>query len=103
MKDKIINWLKTNRMSDDTKTRMIVSDIIHDFIQDLGLDRQWVSVSGYKELPLGDWLVELEGEKLLQTCRRRSNVAIIGGHFAFDMPRVISYQPLPPSPTEDKA
>ena len=59
---------------------------------------EWIPVDGYKNLPVGTWLVEIESESMfgfLHTANVGKNVTTIGGNFAFDVPKVVAYQALP--------
>ena len=60
---------------------------------------EWIKVESYKDLPVGDWLVQVDDPVfdtlILHTAAIRSNVGIIGGLFAFDQRDVIAYRPLP--------
>ena len=60
----------------------------------------WISVDSYKDVPIGRWLVQVEDHEYsdnnMHVMTSRKNLTLIGNYFAFDMPRVIAYQPLPP-------
>ena len=61
----------------------------------------WIPVDGYKNLPIGEWLVYIpEATVKLQTATAHSNITFIGGHFAFDQKKVVAYTSLPSLPTE---
>lgn len=58
----------------------------------------WAKVDGYINIPVGDWLVQLEKESMfniIHTAHITENMCTIGGQFAWDMPKVIAYMPLP--------
>jgi len=58
----------------------------------------WIEVSSYKDIPIGNWLVQLEKESHgcdMQVIKRRENVSIIGDSFAFDHSKVLRYCALP--------
>lgn len=59
----------------------------------------WIKVDGVHEVPVGEWLVTTDGfgreSKAVHVCSKDEKVAIIGGHFEFDMPDVIAYMPCP--------
>lgn len=60
---------------------------------------QWVSVEGYKDVPVGDWLVYMpEARDKIQSAHIHKNVSTIGGNFAFDLPQVTAYCEQPPAP-----
>lgn len=58
---------------------------------------EWFTVDGYKGVPQGNWLVQLEEESwgTNLAVMNNNNVAIIGTAFAFDMSRVVAYRELP--------
>ena len=60
---------------------------------------KWTKVDGYNNLPVGDWLVQLNKpyfHNVLAVAHVHSNVTIVGGHFGFDTEgKVIAYRPLP--------
>ncbi len=61
-------------------------------------DDEWIEVDGYKDVPKGDWIVQLEDEHrdcALHVINSHPNISIIGGNFAFDHSRVVAYHPLP--------
>lgn len=58
----------------------------------------WIDVDGYEDLPEGHWLVRIEREMWgvdVFTAIIRKNLSMIGTNFAFDMPKVIAYAPVP--------
>lgn len=59
----------------------------------------WIKVDSYKDIPIGDWLVQTEepvfDTLVMHTAAIRSNVGVIGGLFPFDQRRVVAYRPLP--------
>ena len=60
---------------------------------------KWIPVDGYKNLPVGNWLVQLSEphfHNTLHTASVHPNVSIIGGSFGFDLEGdVIAYRELP--------
>lgn len=59
---------------------------------------KWTRVNGYKELPVGNWLVLLNKEVFgskIQVAAVHPNMVTVSGHFAFDVPMVIGYMALP--------
>lgn len=65
---------------------------------ELQLSNRWISVDSHKDVPIGNWLVQLEKESHgcdLAVMKKRSNICIIGDSFSFDAYRVIQYQSLP--------
>lgn len=68
----------------------------------------WIPVNGYKELPVGDWLVLTDLNEpifdslVMHTAAIRENVGVIGGLFPFDQRDVIAYRPLPEVPVLTK-
>ena len=59
---------------------------------------EWTRVNSWKELPTGNWLVQIAEPRcglVLHTASVHPNVTVIGGLFGFDMPRVIAYRKLP--------
>ena len=66
-----------------------------------GSNQDWIKVDGYKDMPVGFWLVEVDESwhgLTMHTAAIRKNMSVIGGHFAFDMGRVLRYRPLPEVP-----
>jgi hypothetical protein len=62
------------------------------------LKAEWIRCNGYKNLPVGNWLVLVDDpreEKRVQACTARANVTLVGGIFAFDAKPVIAYMPQP--------
>ena len=56
----------------------------------------WISVDGYKNIPVGEWLVYMPDERdSIQAAHIHKNVSTIGGNFAFDRKKVTKYRPLP--------
>lgn len=60
---------------------------------------EWIKVDGIHQVPVGSWLVTTEGfgrePKKIHICNKDDTIAIVGGHFDFDMPDVIAYMPCP--------
>jgi hypothetical protein len=59
---------------------------------------KWISVKGYKEVPIGNWLVKADCKSHgcnMSVIKRKENVTMIGDHFAFDHAPIIAYHPLP--------
>lgn len=67
---------------------------------------EWISVSGYEEIPVGIWKVaELKrsGDTEMHIANIASNVSVIGGAFAFDRHKIYAYSScgtLPSPPKE---
>lgn len=59
----------------------------------------WFEVDGAENIPVGTWLVTTESRKRkrveVHICSAYENVIYVGGHFYFDMPKVIAYMPAP--------
>lgn len=62
----------------------------------------WIAVDGYRNMPVGTWLVYIPSDPVLffHVATVHSNITWIGGHFGFDMPEVTHYQELPAGPEE---
>jgi hypothetical protein len=61
-------------------------------------DSIWIAVESFKDVPKGSWLFKTEEERSGNTVHTGTNFGngcVIGGHFAYDMPRVIAYAPIP--------
>lgn len=63
----------------------------------------WIKVDNVKDIPNGEWLALLENGEM-HTMRMRSIVngrlAVIGGHFSYDLKPVTHYCELPEIPLE---
>jgi hypothetical protein len=62
------------------------------------LNQKWIEVDGHENLPKGCWLVLLERESnfnRVHTAYVGINTTFVGGKFAFDLPKVIGYLPIP--------
>ena len=58
----------------------------------------WTKVESIDEIPIGDWLVIMEGEERgYLSARKGANCIfyIINSHFHFDMNEVVAYMPFP--------
>tara|TARA_R110002020_G_scaffold96724_4_gene231299 strand:- start:45 stop:233 length:189 start_codon:yes stop_codon:yes gene_type:complete len=58
----------------------------------------WIEVEGINEVPVGTWLVEVDAKKTrnpFHVAVIRTNVSIVGQHFAFDMPNILRYCEIP--------
>ncbi|KKM77339.1 hypothetical protein LCGC14_1371070 [marine sediment metagenome] len=60
---------------------------------------KWIEVDGYKNLPVGNWLVQLDEphfHNVLAVVHVHPNITVIGGYFGFDTEgKVIAYRELP--------
>lgn len=62
---------------------------------------KWIEVESHEDLPEGVWLVEVEKRHwaskrtLYHVADVSENMALIGSHFSWDMPRVVRYTELP--------
>ena len=67
-----------------------------------GSNEYWIEVDGSRNLPAGKWLVRLEKEFMgleehtvsVKTVQN-GKLAIIAGHFDYDLPKVVAYRPIP--------
>lgn len=58
----------------------------------------WIEVSGYKDVPIGNWIVQVDKSSSdcdMHVMNVHKNISTVGQHFTFDMPRVLRYHPLP--------
>ena len=59
----------------------------------------WITVSGWEELPVGEWLVQLtvpHFHSVFAVASVHTNITVIGAYFTFDLEGdVIAYQALP--------
>lgn len=61
------------------------------------MNKKWIPINGYKELPVGTWLVTMEEDLLdsyVHTAVVHPNICCIASNFAFDCPKVIAYRPM---------
>ena len=63
-------------------------------------EKEWISVDGYENIPIGEWLVYVPKRigREFNVAVVHKNLTIIGGLFGFDMQPVTHYQALPVAP-----
>jgi len=89
-KEQIIEWFNEKRFPIKTES---LANLMEQCFNDLS--PKWISIDGYKNLPIGIWLVKIEGEEVPMVADNTKTICVIGGRFAFDHEMVVSYMPLP--------
>jgi hypothetical protein len=75
-----------------------IDDMRNAMRQAMQVEAKWIEIDGYKDLPEGNWLVLLEKPSChsrIHVAHRQGLMVSIGHAFAFDVPKVIGYMPLP--------
>lgn len=96
---KIDKWFDNQKIISSDRYDVSESDI-NELIQIVRDECKpsWIAVNGYKDVPVGVWLVKLEKDLCgshVQTMKQCGNVSVIASVFAFDAPRVTAYMEIP--------
>ncbi len=66
---------KLNDVVTDAVGKAIICEVLETYA--------WKPVSGYKELPVGEWLVKIGNKHHVAVIRETAGISTIGGHLAF--------------------